>query len=272
VIPRIFHRIWLGVGAMPPEFVDWGETWQRHHPDWEMRLWTDDELPELSHPEAFERGRNHSERSNVLRYELLWRQGGVYIDTDMECRRSIEPLLDGVSAFAGNTRPGRIGSAIIGSEPGHPAFERAVERVPLGVDAGGRQTEETGPGFLTAILSEFPEVTIFPAEYFYPYRHDEKHRSDAAFPEAYAVHHWTKTWESYDELRARVERLQRKLGRADARLEEVKRARDRKASQLKAIEGSRWWRLGGLVAGALRALARAGARPRAPRRSSRGRF
>lgn len=228
---------------MPPQFVVWGETWKRHHPDWEMRLWTEDELPELTHPEAFAKGRNHSERSNVLRYELLWRLGGVYIDTDMECRRPIDPILEGVSVFAGNTRPGRIGSAIIGSVPGHPAFERAVELVPRGVDAGGRQTEETGPGFLTSILTDFDDVTVFEPAYFYPYRHDEKHLSGADFPDAYAVHHWSKTWESYEELRARVERLQRKLGRADARLEEVKRARDRKAVKLKAIERSRWWRL-----------------------------
>ncbi|MGI8596727.1 MAG: glycosyltransferase [Thermoleophilaceae bacterium] len=256
MIPRVFHRIWLGEEPMPEEFVAYGETWRRHHPDWTMELWTEERLPALRHPDAFERGRNHSERSNVLRYELLWQLGGVYIDTDMECLRPIDPLLDSVCAFAGSTRPGRIGSAIVGSVPGHPAFERAVELVPQGVAGGGRQTEETGPGFLTAILADFPDVTVFPAAYFYPYRHDEKHLRGQEFPDAYAVHHWTKTWESYDELRARVERLQRKLGRREARLEEVKRARDRAVSRRKAIEGSRWWRLGGAAAAAARAVRR----------------
>lgn len=249
---------------MPSDFVAYGETWRRHHPDWTMELWTDGHLPELRHPESFEHGRNHSERSNVLRYEILRQLGGVYIDTDMECLRPIDPLLDGVEVFAGNTRPGRIGSAIIGAVPGHPAFERAVELVPHGVAGGGRQTEETGPGFLTSILADFPDVTVFPAAYFYPYRHDEKHLRSQEFPEAYAVHHWTKTWESYEELRARVERLQRKLGRADGRIEDLKAARDRKAGALRALERSPWWRLRGLGLSAASAVRRLPGRRRIP--------
>jgi hypothetical protein len=43
-----------------------------------VRLWTDDTLPELERRAAFDRGRNHAERSDVLRYELLLRFGGIY--------------------------------------------------------------------------------------------------------------------------------------------------------------------------------------------------
>jgi mannosyltransferase OCH1-like enzyme len=254
VIPRVFHRIWLGTDPMPEEFVRWGETWAEHHPDWTMELWTEDHLPELRDRAAFDRGRNHSERSNVLRYELLFHHGGVYIDTDMECLRSIEPLLDGVEAFAGYTRPGSLGSAIIGAAPGHPAFDRAAELVNARVATGERQWAATGPGFLTEILADFPDVTLFEPKYFYPFRWDQKHLRHQDFPDAYAIHHWTKTWETYDELRDRVERLQRKLGDAEARFQRAKRSRDKKAARLKAIQRSPWWRLGRLGAAGVGAV------------------
>jgi mannosyltransferase OCH1-like enzyme len=41
---------------MPQQFADYRESWRRHHPEWEMRLWTEESLPEdLVRPEAYER-------------------------------------------------------------------------------------------------------------------------------------------------------------------------------------------------------------------------
>ena len=52
---RIFHRIWLGSKPLPAEFAAFGETWAAHHPGWEMRLWTDANLPPLINQQAFDR-------------------------------------------------------------------------------------------------------------------------------------------------------------------------------------------------------------------------
>lgn len=38
-IPKTIHRIWLGEAQMPPEYVRFGQSWSRHHPDWEMQDW-----------------------------------------------------------------------------------------------------------------------------------------------------------------------------------------------------------------------------------------
>src|SRR5436190_16517529 len=99
VIPRIIHRVWLGAEPMPEDFRRYGESWRRHHPGWRMRLWTDEDLPELGDRRALERARHHAERANLVRYEVLRRFGGVYVDTDVECLRPIGPLLSGVRAF-----------------------------------------------------------------------------------------------------------------------------------------------------------------------------
>lgn len=254
MIPKVIHRVWLGEDPMPDEFEYYGETWQRHHPDWEMRLWTDSNLPELRFPDAFERCRNHGERSDVLRSELLLRFGGLYVDTDVECRKPLEPLIDDIPAFAAWVRPGRIGSAVLGAEPGHPAIERLLTEMQDRVGQGS-QIEAT-VALLTDVLSAAPDVEVFEPDTFYPYhpRHNPANGRD--FPDAYAVHHWGLTWKTKDDLRDRVRglrdklekaeaenrRLRRKERRATRRLRKVRKRGNELERQVRAMRRSRWWR------------------------------
>lgn len=100
-VPRTIHRVWLGDEPMPAEHERFGETFAQHHPGWTMRLWTDDDLAALDITAAErERARTPSELSNLVRYEVLHRFGGVYVDTDFECLRPLTPLLRGIDAFA----------------------------------------------------------------------------------------------------------------------------------------------------------------------------
>jgi len=277
VIPRVIHRIWLGSNPMPDDFERYGETWREHHPRWEMRLWTDADLPSFGSQEALGRSRSQGERSDLLRYELLLRFGGVYVDTDMECLRSIEPLLEGAPAFAGLIRPGRLGNAILGAVPEHPAFEELLARARSG--AGSRHVSKaTGPALVSRVLLRASDVKILEPDAFYsfhPVRSPERGRRP---PGAYGIHHVEASWKSRDDLRDEIRRLRDRLERASerhrtlrrgvARLREraqAARAREkrlerdlaRKGRRLTAIERSRWWRVRTLLT---RARARVGAR------------
>lgn len=230
--------------------MEYRESWRRHHPDWEMRLWTDETVAELELPEAYERSRDHLERCDVLRIELLRRFGGVYVDCDVECRKPIDPLIEGLSAFASYQQADRdtIQNGVMGSVPGHPAMERAASEVVKTVGSGPI-TEATGPDFLTPIFAGFADLVVFDHEKFNPYSPVEPWRRDEEFPDAYAIHHWAGHWKSREYYKERVERLQTRLHRARSKLE---RARDRNSklaarleaaeARLSAIESSRWWR------------------------------
>jgi hypothetical protein len=193
-IPRVIHRIWLGDAPLPPEFAEFAEGWERLHPGWESRWWHDDDLARLIPADAIERARSHSERSNLLRFEILRRHGGVYLDTDVECLRPIDALLDGASAFAGWEGPESIGTAILGSVPGHPLFEDAAREAQQNAGRGVNSPEATGPRFFTLVAASHRNVRLFDRKFFYPYAWDELHRRGETFPDAYAVHHWRLSW------------------------------------------------------------------------------
>ena len=247
MIPALIHRIWLGPNPLPEEFEAYGDSWRRHHPDWTMQLWTDRDLAGLQLPEVFERGRNLTERADILRYEILRRFGGVYVDTDFECRRPLDGLIDGLRAFAAYQMPGSVCNAIIGAAPGHPALEAALTRLPARVGAVPFP-DSTGPTFFTELVADFPQVTLFEPAKFYPYLWTELYRRDEEFPEAYAVHHWSESWRSPEQLRARIEKLQGRLAKAErARARAEARASDasarlEEANRRLALSGTtRWW-------------------------------
>ena len=191
-IPRVVHRVWLGGRPLPDAFAEFGRTWERHHPEWEVRLWTDENAPT---PAGLERTRNLAERADLVRYEIIRRHGGIYVDTDIECLRPIDELLEGVVLFAGYEVPGRLCNAVFGAVPEHPAFAEAVRAAEV-VAGHGIYPDSTATTFLTYLLEAHDDATLFAADRFYPELWDGR-RNDAAEP-PYTAHHWSHSWEGQD--------------------------------------------------------------------------
>ena len=195
-IPKIFHRIWIGGNPMPQEFEDYGRTWEDLHPDWEMKTWTDENMPELINQEIYD----VSEivlKSDLARFEMLYKFGGVYIDTDFECYKNIEPLINDLEVFSAGEREGVIGNAIMGSTPKNPLFKRLINEAPRSIlaNADYGPNIKTGPVFMTRTLS-LDEIKVFSPLYFYPTKPGESSPPNAGdkYPEAYANHHWAASW------------------------------------------------------------------------------
>jgi hypothetical protein len=195
-IPRTIHRVWLGGSEMPAEFAAFGASFARHHPGWNMRLWTDADLAALDITTRDRvQIRSQSELSNLVRYEVLHRFGGVYVDTDFECQRNLTPLLRGVEAFAALEHPGVVATGALGSVAGHPVFARAAKLARSTLGLGAHSADANGPYFFSLLLEQEPALTIFETELFYPYPWSErKERRHESFPDAFAVHHWAGSW------------------------------------------------------------------------------
>ncbi|HWT23840.1 MAG TPA: glycosyltransferase [Solirubrobacteraceae bacterium] len=265
LIPKVIHRLWLGPDPVPDEFERYGETWARHHPAWEVRLWRDGDLPPLACRAELERAKNFKARYDMVRYELLRQVGGVIVDLDMEALRPLDPLLGGVRAFVcrETAKERRIGTQVIGAVPHHPLLERAVAEVGPSLARERTASQQTGPGFLTRIVDEFrDEITIFPRDTFLSPLTIEPPRRPQDFPAIYAVHHHAESWRGTSP-EARVERLEVRLTWAQAEihalmralerrdgdgeertLERARRELERTRRELAAVTGSRWWRLG----------------------------
>ena len=251
-IPRVVHRIWLGSEPVPELFDHYAETWRRHHPGWELRLWRDEDLPPLSCAGEIAKTKRFKSIYDMTRMELLRQQGGVIIDMDVEALRPIDPLLEGVSAFVGRTSRGsRVGNQVIGATPGHPLLEHAIRRLRDTAGVATNSSEEAGPAFFSRIVNERPQgVTVYPRNYFYsPLTIEPPARPDK-FPDIYTVHHSTESYRPGPE--GQILRLERQLRKAQSEIlvlqeivgDDTDGPVEDAYRRLQMIRASRWWRLG----------------------------
>jgi hypothetical protein len=156
-------------------------------------------------------------KSDILRYELCWKHGGIYIDTDFEPLKPIEEILDGVNAFYGDERPDTPCNAILGCTKNDPFFGHLVKALPASFAGPGDIVDKTGPRFLKREIENFfgkerklewdagmkrrhkisaGDKTLFGYDWriFYPYYYTEEQRGGDHFPDAYGKHHWTASW------------------------------------------------------------------------------
>lgn len=216
-IPKIIHHIWLG-SPLPEKFARYRKTWQKMHPDWTFMLWDDAAVAKLGliNVRPYCAAKNYGEKSDILRYEILYRFGGLYVDTDFECLQPFDALHHSCDFYAGSyPHPGGgsfwIINALIGSCSGHPILKRCIEGIQQSRDRSDNSSaavmERTGPSFFLRAITEaivqgdaIQKTVIFPATFFYPLPtvcRSYKSRNQIIHfmgPESLAVHHWAASW------------------------------------------------------------------------------
>lgn len=206
-IPKIIHQIWLG-SPLPEEFKILQESWINYHLDrgWSYKLWTDEDVAnlELYNQEFYDATDNYGVKSDILRWELLYHFGGVYIDTDYECLKSLDELhytYDFYTALQPlDTLFVQLGAALVGSRPGHPILEHCIETIRQDWHHKGAP-KKTGPvhfskSFYAVAGKNGSKDIAFPAFYFYPLgcRQVIDKRDEWIAQGAFAVHWWAKSW------------------------------------------------------------------------------
>lgn len=196
-IPKIFHRVWLGNKPMPEEFVRYGKTWEKHNPDWKMILWTEETLPPMINEKYLKECNTYSEMSDIIRYEVLYRYGGIYIDTDFECLKPIEELIKDYDVFASTEDNKHICGGFFGSTRKHPLVKKMIDNIPPALERNKRQTSDLriGPKYVTQTLQN-ENITIIDKEFIYPYLPGQiKLKKELSQNKvAYAAHHWAASW------------------------------------------------------------------------------
>ena len=140
------------------------------HPNWSYTIWTDDlvrkEFSQLI--DLLIAASVPSVISDILRVNIIARFGGIYMDTDILCLRSFEPLLmqQYCTAFVGSQESNQdndisriLNGALIGAIPEHNVFKHAAELV-LNVALGPESPViKTGPQFLTKMVEGYNKST-----------------------------------------------------------------------------------------------------------------
>ena len=184
MIPKIIHYCWFGNGPMPEKEKKCIESWKKFFPDYEIKRWDETNFDYSSCKfarQAYER-KQYAFVSDFVRLWALEREGGVYLDTDVEAFKPFDDLL-GYKAFAGfeGSKHLPVGTCVMASEAhGEWVSEQlAAYQGRHFVKHDGSFDLTTNVQFITAKMSEggfvqngkeqdYKDLHVFPVEYFSP--------------------------------------------------------------------------------------------------------
>ena len=225
-IPKVIHQIWVGPHPLPKKYLQWQKTWQAL--GWTYKLWTDKEVEvfPLINKDLYYNEKNYVARADILRIEILYKEGGLYVDTDFECLRPEEfarlhkcyDFYCGISPLDGKAL--LINNAIIASIPGHPILENyiySLKNVDATIQCSLKKPENLihrGPAhFAQSVLAHANKKykdALLPCSYFYPlgmYQIEnelshllegpntlENIKTTVVKPETLAIHWWDGSW------------------------------------------------------------------------------
>ena len=210
MIPRIIHYAWVGPKAIPERDRRLVDAWRRLLPDYEFRFWNNDTV-DFRHRylrQAYS-VRAWNRVSDFQRLYALVHHGGIYLDTDVELRRPLDPLL-GQSCFFGYQREDdhvdAVNGAVIGAVAGHWFIRELLAQFEETMHGAENSGSYSGPGLISDRLRSLGlppcsdeiqrvrDITLYPTRYFYPYHWEEDFSEDRVTDDTYAIHHWADTW------------------------------------------------------------------------------
>jgi mannosyltransferase OCH1-like enzyme len=159
-IPQVIHFIWIGPRPFPEKSIPNVISWIQHHPDWEIIFWTDSDDRNVPVPGMKKRlvqeydfgalspllaqSTVYCEKTDMMRYTILFKEGGVYADHDIWCDKSVDPLsshfdfvvgLDPAQEHPGIESNVIPNNSIIISRAGHPILLKTIETIIQGWDS-----------------------------------------------------------------------------------------------------------------------------------------
>ena len=206
-IPKIIHQLWIGSKPRPSVFMN---TWKNKHPDMEYIMWNEDEIVKRNlHLECASKINDMTEingKADIIRWEILYHYGGVFIDADSICVEPLDEELMNKKAFAGYeneiVRKGLIATGTMGFPKNHPLCRDAIKWI-LENEVSPEKTRmmawrTVGPGMITRLMNtgNYNDVTIFPSYYFLPIHYTGNNYTGHG--KIYAHQEWGSTKNHYE--------------------------------------------------------------------------
>lgn len=207
MIPKVIHYCWFGRGKMPELALKCIASWKKFCPDYQIKEWNEDNFDLDMFPytrEAYDQ-RKFAFVTDVVRLYALYSEGGVYMDTDVEVIKPLDPFLRHV-AFSGYESETEIPTGIMAAEKGSQWARDCLDYYNgvHFVKSDGTYEMTTNVATITNMMKQkglrcdntyqdFPGYfTIYPKTFFCPYGGMKK--APAFSDQTVTIHHFAGSW------------------------------------------------------------------------------
>jgi len=231
MIPKIIHYCWFGKAELPKKALNCIASWKRFFPDYKIIEWNESnfDVNQIQYTKEAYAAKKYAFVSDYARFLILYEQGGLYFDTDVEVIQSMTDVLE-KGAFMGCEVDGTPEEPIavapglgLATMPGNAIYQELIQlyaRLSF-CNANGTLNTKTVVHYTTEILllhglrnvtgiQQIDDLTIYPKEYFNPL--DDSTGIMRKTKNTRAIHWFAKSWISpHLILRSKVTRVFHRL-------------------------------------------------------------
>lgn len=202
VIPKKIHYCWFGNNKMSDLNKKCIDSWGKMCPDYEIIQWNENnyDIQKNNYIRDAYMAKKWAFVSDYVRLDVVNREGGVYLDTDVEVVKSLNELLY-FNAFCGFQTIGEVAFGLgYGSKPNNPIIKDLIDVYDNIMWDGG---EKTCPEYQTEVLvkkglklngeyQNLNDIVVLPAIYLAA----KSVRTNRIFraKETFCIHHWEGSW------------------------------------------------------------------------------
>lgn len=207
MIPKVIHYCWFG-GSELPEYVERCiQSWKKFCPEYQIKRWDESNYNFEKYPfcrEAYQK-KKWAFVSDVARLDIVYSEGGIYLDTDVELIKCLDDLLI-EHAFMGFERGRLVATGLgFGGEKGNPVIKANLESYLTRQFTNEDETLDLTPCpvITTDVLEMFGlkrvdqtqdlgDVKIFSSDYFCPMLLSDG--TAEIRKNTYSIHHYAGSW------------------------------------------------------------------------------
>ncbi len=232
MIPKIIHYCWFGRNPLPDSAQKCIASWRKFLPDYEIKEWNEDNFNVniIPYTQQAYAAKKYAFVSDYARFWILYHEGGLYFDTDVEVVKSFDDILER-GAFMGLEIDGiKEGTKIainpglgLGAEAGMPIYQKILDGFEKMVfyDANGCRNEYSMIPMVTDIFLHKGMISngqiqylcglyIYPQCFLNPY--NSINGKLLLTSETHSIHWYSATWMEPKRLwLAKLKRLMRRL-------------------------------------------------------------
>ncbi len=95
MIPKIIHYCWFGRNPKPEFVLKYIQTWHDNMPDYEIKEWNEDnyDITKCQYMADAYKEKKWAFVSDYARVDVIYQNGGIYLDTDVEVIKNFDDLL-----------------------------------------------------------------------------------------------------------------------------------------------------------------------------------
>lgn len=226
---QLIHSIWFGTIPNRLEakkaykkLAVYRNSWLLKNPEWFCIEWNKSlciQLVKTYYPEhniLLAKYKHEIQRCDAMRYLILHRYGGWYVDADYYCNRPLNEvhanfphdiyLVQSPNSVIGQDED-HVSNSLMYSRPNHPFWRQLLIEMEMAKNTSFLNSKHiqvmftTGPGILNKVYHKYKialNVKSLPYKLFHPYGINDEKTVLNVGPEVYAVHLGKGSWEGKD--------------------------------------------------------------------------